>query len=67
MDMGSSQKDWNSHEEFFKFTRGSFVVDEAENLRNREMTFDLNRLARIVADSVGAAQCIAVKKCPDGM
>ncbi|KAL4785991.1 kinase-like domain-containing protein [Aspergillus varians] len=58
---------WNSNDEFFKFTRGRFVVDEAENLRARETRFDLNTLARVAADSVGAAQCISVKKYPDGM
>lgn len=59
--------DWNSHDEFFKFTRGRFVVDEAENLRKREIRFDLNELVRVAADSVGAAQCISIKKYPDGM
>lgn len=42
-------------------------MDEAENLRKREIKFDLNRLARVAADSVGAARCIAIKKYPDGM
>ncbi|EEP80177.1 predicted protein [Uncinocarpus reesii 1704] len=64
---GAPQRDWNSNDEFFKFTRGRFVVDEAENLRSREIRFDLNKLARIAADSVGAAQCISIKKYPDGM
>lgn len=59
--------DWNSNDEFFNFTRGRFVVDEAENLRKREIRFDLNRLARVAADAVGAAQCISIKKYPDGM
>ncbi|KAJ5477435.1 phosphotransferase enzyme family protein [Penicillium diatomitis] len=67
MDSGSSETDWNSNPEFFKFTRGRFIVDEAENLRKREIKFDLNRLARVAADSVGAARCIAIKKYPDGM
>ncbi|KKK27089.1 phosphotransferase enzyme family protein [Aspergillus rambellii] len=67
MDLGSYQTDWNSKDEFFKFTRGRFVVDEVENLRKREIRFDLNRLARVAADSVGAARCIAIKKYPDGM
>ncbi|KAJ5941879.1 phosphotransferase enzyme family protein [Penicillium verrucosum] len=58
---------WNSNDEFFKFTRGRFIVDEADNLRRREIKFDLNRLARVAADSVGAAQCISIKKYPDGM
>ncbi|EEQ30887.1 phosphotransferase family protein [Microsporum canis CBS 113480] len=59
--------DWNSNDEFFKFTRGRFVVEEAENLRRREIRFDMNRLAQVAADSIGAAQCISVKKYPDGM
>ncbi|EER26282.1 hypothetical protein CPC735_004530 [Coccidioides posadasii C735 delta SOWgp] len=67
MDMGSSQIDWNSNDEFFKFTRGRFIVDEVENLRKREIRFDMNSLARVAADSVGAARCIAIEKYPDGM
>lgn len=59
--------DWGSNDEFFKFTRGRFVVDEAENLRRREVRFDLSQLARVAADSVGAAQCVSIKKYPDGM
>lgn len=42
-------------------------MDEAENLRQREIRFDLNRLSKVAADSVGATQCIAIKKYPDGM
>ncbi|KAE8149487.1 phosphotransferase enzyme family protein [Aspergillus avenaceus] len=69
VDMRSSQagKDWNSSDEFFKFTRGRFLVEEAKNLKSRETKFDLNRLARVAADSVGATQCISIKKYPDGM
>ena len=33
----------------------------------REIRFDMNRLARIAADSVGASQCVSIKKYPDGM
>ncbi|WEW61144.1 hypothetical protein PRK78_006634 [Emydomyces testavorans] len=65
--MSSSQTDWNSNDEFFKFTRGRFIVDEAENLRKREVRFDLNKLARVAANSVGATQCVSIKKYPDGM
>ncbi|KAL4929054.1 uncharacterized protein BDV17DRAFT_298329 [Aspergillus undulatus] len=57
----------DTNDEFFKFTRGRFIVDEAENLRKREITFDLNSLAKVATDSVGAARCIAIKKYPDGM
>lgn len=59
--------DWNSNDAFFTFTRGRFVVDEAENLRKREIRFDLNQLAQVAADAVGASYCISVKKYPDGM
>ncbi|KAL3258109.1 hypothetical protein ABHI18_006315 [Aspergillus niger] len=34
--------DWNTHDVFFKITRGRFLVDEAENLRMREIKFDMN-------------------------
>ncbi|KAI9703932.1 MAG: hypothetical protein M1820_005714 [Bogoriella megaspora] len=66
-DVDSSNPDWNSNDEFFKFTRGRFVVDETGNLRRRELRFDINELACVAADSVGAAQCISVKKYSDGM
>ncbi|KAI1831050.1 hypothetical protein DTO013E5_6287 [Penicillium roqueforti] len=62
-----SHSDWNSDDEFFKFTRSRFLVDEAENLRRREIKFNLNRLASVAADSIGAAQCISIIKYPDGM
>ncbi|OJI83858.1 hypothetical protein ASPTUDRAFT_190294 [Aspergillus tubingensis CBS 134.48] len=63
----SCQTDWNNHDEFFKFTRGRFLVDEAKNLRMREIQFDMNSLARIAAESVGATHCISIQKYPDGM
>lgn len=59
--------DWNSNDEFFKFTRGRFIVDEAENLRNREIKFDMNSLARVAANAIGADRCISISKYPDGM
>ena len=59
--------DWNLNHEFFQFTRGRFVVDEAENLRKREIKFDMNRLADAAADAVGASHCLSIKKYPDGM
>jgi hypothetical protein len=42
-------------------------VDEDANLRNREVVFDMNQLAKVAADSVGAAQCVDVRKFTDGM
>jgi hypothetical protein len=63
----SIASDWNTRSEFFKFTRGRFIVDEDANLRNREVVFDMNQLAKVAADSVGAAQCVDVRKFTDGM
>ncbi|PYI05926.1 hypothetical protein BO78DRAFT_446811 [Aspergillus sclerotiicarbonarius CBS 121057] len=63
----TSQRDWNTNDEFFKFTRGRFLVNEAENLRTREIRFDMNHLARAAAESIGATQCISIQKYPDGM
>ncbi|KAJ5477675.1 phosphotransferase enzyme family protein [Penicillium desertorum] len=45
----------------------AWAVEETENLRRREIKFDLNKLAQVAADSVGAALCISIKKYPDGM
>lgn len=59
--------DWNSDDEFFEFTRGRFIVNEAENFRKRETRFDLKRLASIAAESVGAARCVSIRKYPDDM
>jgi hypothetical protein len=42
-------------------------VDEDANLRNREVVFDMNQLAKVAANSVGAAQCVEVRKFTDGM
>jgi hypothetical protein len=59
--------DWNSRDKFFRFTRGRFVVDESGNMQQREIRFDMSKLATEATDSVGAAQCISIKKYPDGM
>ncbi|PWY70131.1 phosphotransferase enzyme family protein [Aspergillus eucalypticola CBS 122712] len=63
----SYQTNWNNHDEFFKFTRGRFLINEAEILRMREIQFDMNSLAQIAAESVGATHCTSIQKYPDGM
>jgi hypothetical protein len=63
----STASDWNTRNEFFKFTRGRFILDENENLRKRGVVFDMNELAKVAADSVGAANCVDVRKFTDGM
>ncbi|KKZ63018.1 hypothetical protein EMCG_02636 [[Emmonsia] crescens] len=62
-----ADKDWNSRDDFFSFTRGRFVVDEADQIARRYIKFNMNELARIAAESVGAKVCVTVEKCPDGM
>ncbi|GBF65387.1 altered inheritance of mitochondria protein 9 [Trichophyton mentagrophytes] len=66
-ELTSQSADWNSHEDFFSFTRGRFVVAEADQLVQRCVRFNMNELARIAAQSVGARACVNVQKCPDGM
>jgi hypothetical protein len=57
--------DWNTHDEFFHFTRGRFVIDEVENLRKRTIKFDMNKFACIAAKTIGALQCVSIMKYPD--
>ena len=59
--------DWNSNDEFFKFTRSRFLVDESENLKKREIQFSMNELAKVAADKIGASKCVSIRKYPDGM
>lgn len=63
----TSVLDWNSYESLFSFTRGRFVVDEADQVARRYVKFNMNELARIAAQSIGAKFCIDIQKCPDGM
>ncbi|EZF24664.1 hypothetical protein H112_02770 [Trichophyton rubrum D6] len=64
---GHPSNDWNSCESLFSFTRGRFVVDEADQVARRYVKFNMNELARIAAQSIGAKFCIDIQKCPDGM
>lgn len=59
--------DWNSTESFFNYTRGRFVVNEAEEMRQRHVRFDMNELARLAANTVGAKEVVNIKKCADGL
>jgi hypothetical protein len=60
-------KDWNEHEEFFKFTCARFIRDEEGEMERRYIKFDMNELARIAAQMVGSNRCVSVVKYPDGM
>ena len=56
--------DWNSHAEFFSFTRARFVCDEANEMAQRHVEFNMNALATIAAQAMGSS-CIHVDKYPD--
>jgi hypothetical protein len=42
-------------------------VEEADQIARRHIRFNMNELVRIATESVGAKDCVAVEKCPDGM
>jgi hypothetical protein len=51
----------------FDFTRGRFVVDEAFEMSQRYVQFNVNELARVAAEVVGPNNCVSVEKYSDGM
>ncbi|KAF2475119.1 phosphotransferase enzyme family protein [Lindgomyces ingoldianus] len=63
--MADQVQDWNQKPEFFEFTRGRFVSDEAAQVVCRRVHFDMNELAKTAALSMSARRCIDVEKCPD--
>src|SRR5436309_1351524 len=44
--------DWNTIEVNFRFTRGRFVRNEAFEMSQRYIRFDMNELSRIAAEAV---------------
>ncbi|KAK4991119.1 hypothetical protein LTR50_002049 [Elasticomyces elasticus] len=63
----SPSAEWNKNDDFFRFTRGRFIVNEQEEMRKRHVTFDVTELGRIAAEAVGAERCVNVEKCSDGL
>ncbi|TVY54027.1 Altered inheritance of mitochondria protein 9, mitochondrial [Lachnellula cervina] len=61
------QSDLKYSEDIFNFTRGRFVCDEAYEMSQRHVRFNVNELARLAAQAVGAKSCISISKYPDGM
>ncbi|KAL1971012.1 hypothetical protein VTN77DRAFT_2846 [Rasamsonia byssochlamydoides] len=51
----------------FEFTRGRFLVNEAEQMARRRVRFNVNELASVAANSVGANRCVNIEKCPDDL
>jgi hypothetical protein len=62
-----SSIDWNQNDEFFRFTKGRFVVDEEKEMALRHNLFDMNALARIAAEAAGSPRCVKVEKTTEGM
>lgn len=54
-------------DDFFDFTRGRFVCNEAYEMSQRHIRFNVNELVRIAANVVGANICVSIEKYPDGM
>lgn len=65
-DSNSKLLDWNETKDFFRFTRGRWVVDEAKQVRLRTHSFDMNQLAREAARCLNS-RCIHIEKLPDGL
>jgi hypothetical protein len=63
----ASHLDWNTHEDFFSYTRGRFVLKEQDELARRYVRFGMKELAKIACESVGSECCVSVEKFPDGM
>lgn len=55
------------NDDYFRFTRGRFVVNEGFELSQRYVHFNVQELARIAAEAVGSASCINMGKYPDGL
>jgi len=54
-------------DDLFNYTRGRFVCDEEHEMSQRHVHFNVDELARLAAEAVGANLCINIEKYPDGM
>lgn len=59
--------DLRYRDDIFNYTRGRFVCDEAYEMSQRHVRFNVNELARIAAEAVGGKLCVSIEKSPDGM
>lgn len=59
--------DLNYSDDLFNYTRGRFVVDEAFELSQRHVHFNVKELAKCAAEAIGANRCVRIEKYPDGM
>ncbi|KAK0112105.1 hypothetical protein ONS96_001364 [Cadophora gregata f. sp. sojae] len=59
--------DLENSDDIFNYTRGRFVCDEEYEMAQRQVRFDVNELARIATEAVGAKSCVSVEKYPEGV
>ncbi|OAL62336.1 hypothetical protein A7C99_6917 [Trichophyton rubrum] len=64
-----SNQGWNKDDTFFRFTRSRFLRDEAKELAQRYVKFDVNELAETAAriSGPGTRKCIKIEKMADGL
>ena len=55
------------NDDLFNYTRGRFVCNEAHEMAQRHIRFNVNELCRVAAEAVGAKACVGIEKYPDGM
>src|ERR1700752_5193299 len=56
----------SEHEDFFRYSGGRWLWDEATQLRSRYKRFNVPELKRISAQSVGANACVSMTKLAEG-
>ena len=52
---------------FFRYTRGRFVRDEASEMARRSIHFSVDELAVVAASAVGSTACVKFEKYAEGM
>ncbi|KAL8872159.1 MAG: hypothetical protein Q9174_002159 [Haloplaca sp. 1 TL-2023] len=60
--------DWNTNESFSQYTKHRWIFNEAKELADRRVQFDMNALVRIAAASIGSRSgiCRHVEKYGEG-
>lgn len=59
--------DRNNSEDYFTFSRGRFLRDEAQELSKRYVKFNVEQLAHVVARATGSYCCVDMHKFTGGM
>lgn len=51
----------------YNFSRGRFVCNERQEMAQRYVRFDTEKLGAAAASAIGSASCVNLEKYPDGM